>query len=325
MKKAKVVSFILNYLEIPFELPQNLNKQVTLRKPTEDELTLIKKNFSLYKSATMFTRVNFYEKKNVIQKNGSSHELIPKNEWKYFVLEAIEVPLPEIKNIFKKLQFAFKLIENDLQLAMGITFFDGEPPSYTMNPLRELIFYNNDYPEMDQKINLDEFQQAMHYLNLIENLKEEHQFIISSIENFDELENLPNKSYFKTLGYFTIIEQLITHRPKKSDSILKQMKTNIPKINSSLSNKINFNLWFENHTESQIVTNLYEFRSSIAHGRKFSFKGKSKIFLNKILVQKFMKDLVKKVIISALHNPEFTNKIKEGHKKKPNFWTRLFK
>ncbi|MFT4758349.1 MAG: hypothetical protein ACI9XO_001759 [Paraglaciecola sp.] len=129
------------------------------------------------------------------------------------------------------------------------------------------------------------------------------------MESFNEINKLHNSSDFKLLSYFSVLESLLTHKPKDSgDSITRQIKSKIPLINNRLSSPIDLKLFFDQGNEDTIITKLYGLRSSIAHGERITKV--EPILKSKLNVLVFMEHIVKEFICQALLEPQLFTDLK---------------
>jgi len=95
------------------------------------------------------------------------------------------------------------------------------------------------------------------------------------ITEFMDLDRLPDYSLLKHLGYFSILEGLLSHAPAPKDpydSIARQLERNLKLVTYELKKEgIELGLdCFGATSIKKIVSALYSYRSSIAHGGKVS-------------------------------------------------------
>lgn len=86
-----------------------------------------------------------------------------------------------------------------------------------------------------------------------------------SLRTFIRLDSLADYVPLKHLGYFTVIESLLTHKPQPSDSadsIRRQLQRNVPLLNNRLG-EYKQDLDYVTPT---FIKKLYDYRSDLAHG-----------------------------------------------------------
>jgi len=240
--------------------------------------------------------------------NHTDHRLekLPFEKWRYWILFA-EESLREID----KLQHAANLIHNDL--SFGYTVFEeGSYKGGSTGNAYELSHYFGDaislLMESPKTLKTEELELIGKYHNLINSLDPEFQPIYRVLQSFQHLKYIPDFSDLKIIGYFSIIESLITHPPKilgSEDSITHQIKTKIPLLQRRFDRVIDYSEFFREAKEEKIWTKLYEYRSRVAHGGELDFKKSLRILKSHQAVQGFLKEITKLLIISSLRDPGF--------------------
>lgn len=178
---------------------------------------------------------------------------------------------------------------------------------------------------MERTINLTELKECVELRAKFNS--EKFPSIEDTIQRFRQLDALPSNP-LKTLGYFGIIEALLSHSPKSNesaDSISRQLRRNLLLIENRLSDdeKMGFNDFGE-ALPSKVITKLYDFRSAIAHGSN------PEISLNWLIeqgskcegsstekpsqggqsVQVFIRRIVRRILKQALREPQLITDLK---------------
>jgi Apea-like HEPN len=84
----------------------------------------------------------------------------------------------------------------------------------------------------------------------------------------NHLKSLPHRSPLRFLGYFAILEGLLTHAPKHSDpcdSITHQLKRKIALLDNRWEHRVDYGP-FGGAKPETIWTEMYSYRSRLAHG-----------------------------------------------------------
>lgn len=137
---------------------------------------------------------------------------------------------------------------------------------------------------------------------------------------FQTLDRLEDENSLKVLGYFAVLEGLLTHNPEKNDSvdsIQRQLTRNINCMNNRLKD-IGRDVDFSNFGETKlkkIIASLYSYRSAIAHGGDES---QSRRTLENIAhtksdyfwIHDFVRNLTKRMLFSALREPQLVMDLK---------------
>jgi Apea-like HEPN len=139
--------------------------------------------------------------------------------------------------------------------------------------------------------------------------------IVNAIRMFRSLDVNP-PSPAKTLGYFGVIESLLSHAPRpndSADSITRQLKRNLILINNRMDvqRNIGFSEFGQTKPEN-VIAKLYDFRSAIAHGGDATDKiqhlaeihnGWGDIAVD-LWPDHFLRRLVKRVLVHAMREPQ---------------------
>lgn len=239
--------------------------------------------------------------------------------WRHAIIECTD------KNVFFwNVNLAFAISNADLR--MGLIRFENNaqstpfinfPMLHVRNPLGAM-FVDHDLPSLED---LPEIRQNISYV--LGNMTKEFPSEISQILfMFTSLDNLPDSSQFKFLGYFAVIEGLLSHAPQNSDrmdSIQRQLIRNITLLNNRLK-KIDREIQFSHFGETKpenVLVKLYAYRSAIAHGSNLEDPLNN---INKIRpgskktdhlwVHDWLRIMTKKLLLEAVIEPELVSDLK---------------
>jgi hypothetical protein len=142
---------------------------------------------------------------------------------------------------------------------------------------------------------------------------------------FRELQTIP-PSLVKILGYFSLIESLLSHAPSPNDSIgsiTRQLQRNLTFIHNRLSDGYNLGLnEFGDMTTDKVISRLYSYRSMIAHGGTSTkdldllveahkkHEGKLWVETGSQWAERFIRRLIKRVLVYALREPNIVLDLK---------------
>jgi hypothetical protein len=139
--------------------------------------------------------------------------------------------------------------------------------------------------------------------------------IVNAIGMFRSLDVNP-PSPAKTLGYFGVVESLLSHAPlpnDSADSITRQLKRNLVLINNRMDARrnIGFSEFGETKPEN-VIAKLYNFRSAIAHGGDTISKIQALAGIHSgwpdvpvdLWPERFLRRLVKRVLVHAMREPQ---------------------
>jgi hypothetical protein len=109
------------------------------------------------------------------------------------------------------------------------------------------------------------------------------------------------------LGYFALIEGLLTHDPHPGvrDSITHQLSTKMPLLMKRFTRPLILSDFVDEDDPAKLWKILYKLRSRIAHGEE-GFSAVNDLPLrNPISIIKLVRESLKRVFVLALHEPEF--------------------
>ncbi len=120
-----------------------------------------------------------------------------------------------------------------------------------------------------------------------------------------DLKDLPHFSPLQILGYFAILESVLTHQPRpddRYDSLTRQITNKLALLNRRWNPPFDYSpLGGASH--EKIWPLMYAYRSAIAHGVKLDFKAKLALLKNADVANALVADAVKKTIRQAYVEP----------------------
>lgn len=230
--------------------------------------------------------------------------LMERKDWRYLVIN-FEGANRDVEH----LGWALHLCEEELEIG----------PSYVVVPpfgggwvqQRAFItsFYNQFVPyiELPKSIRTRSLSNCRQYFDQIETLVPNHPNIRRAIREFAYLRALPRSSRFVIMGYFMVLECLITHAPKPSDSgdsLTRQIKSKMTLLERRFCRPLNWSVFSGNIPHETLWGKLYTYRSRIAHGAEIDFTDNELSCLKSdAIISQFMREVVKLVIIRCLAEP----------------------
>ena len=121
-----------------------------------------------------------------------------------------------------------------------------------------------------------------------------------------ELKDLPPFSPLQVLGYFAILESVLTHQPNpddRYDSITRQITQKLALLNRRWKPAFDYTS-FGQATHDTIWSKMYGYRSAIAHGATPEFKGKLSTLGTADHANVLIRDAAKQTIRQALIEPQ---------------------
>lgn len=320
-KPIKITQQLLIYNDIVIEkgIPADLGNWI-VDKPNSKYIKSISDHFrSITNSSAMgpIQELKYIGK----EKNRTTfqHGLKPE-EYRYLVVK------PKLKGEtkFDKISEAFRLSSCDLW-ADSILSNINEQISIIFHPDQVSGYFGYHKPtRIPLNVN---WKQIDEIVRLRENLNEEKfSHIKYAIKMFKDNDSIDDKSYLKHLGYFAIIESLLSHVPNPSDSydsISRQLKRNLILLNNRVEGETNLLIeYFDKINADKVISKLYSYRSKIAHGANAEDELKSLCLLRKKGISEewnsnprewiswYLRLLVKGLLIHALREPQLVTDLK---------------
>jgi hypothetical protein len=132
------------------------------------------------------------------------------------------------------------------------------------------------------------------------------------ISQLRELKALPSDAALTFLGYFAILESLLTHAPKSSDpydSITRQVHTKLSLLNQRFTTPINY-VPFRGANSDTVWKRMYKYRSLIAHGELPTFTDELAVLASHDQALFLLRSTTKAVIRQVLAEPRLMADLK---------------
>jgi len=326
----------INNFALIGELLELKNKSVTLipgvkiTKANNTQIEYIKNNFTSFK--------NLSNKNNHWEYSNPNHTEA-EQDIDLFEIEDVDFQVQQENQVlnnfyvitfqkdinFKNLELSMLLAQNEMHLIfMYKKIYDFlfskyiDSISYNDN-LWFTIFLNNSKLFNRVQINETTIEEVRFIYETINNFykrNESFTFITEAIDDYINLQLIPNESKLKILGYFIIIEKLLTHDSSNTDQTIKrQVSRKISLLNKRFLNPINLVEYFSPNpdtiTENKILEQLYNYRSKLAHGETPDFINSLQILKSSDHANKIIKRLIKLVLIQSMHEPQLIKDLKD--------------
>ncbi|WP_163537235.1 HEPN domain-containing protein [Gracilibacillus sp. YIM 98692] len=225
------------------------------------------------------------------------------DDWKYFVIEHDE------SQAKFSIQMALLIAKCDLYV-----LFENLP--IVGRTFQQFAYQNflseNTGVHKEKNLSTQDISEIQEIYYLLENLDgEKYGEIKKAVDDYRHLREIPSRSPFYTLGMFTILETLLTHRSEKV-SITHQIKNKLNLLNNNLfEEQVNFSEFFGDVKYEKVISLLYQYRSDIAHGNNTDFNGKLQTLKNPRLVSVVIHNTLKSVIKLSLKEPKLMADLKK--------------
>ncbi len=132
---------------------------------------------------------------------------------------------------------------------------------------------------------------------------------------FLSLRDIPHRG-MRLLGYFTLIESVLTHKPDPQDryqSLTRQIKKKMALLSNRFVRRFDYAQYVDPAAKSDKVwDSMYELRSVVAHGGKPSFSDKKLVMLrSQQNAEALAADAVRSLLRQLLEEPRLVNDLKD--------------
>ncbi len=314
--KQSGYAFILTPVEPQVEVPHQVIPKHFLQKANSGQISKIKQALERFNTSPFFQPP--YEH-NIIAKPtdklGSlryEHKSLPPEKWRYWIIhfQGTNIELQE-------LEYALSLMEQDIELGffyMSHHALSGEGFGWHGQHLQT---YFNDHDRQviePKKITSPDLQLAGECYSKIKELPKQYPHIKRAFRRFDTLRSVPLASELTVIGLFSVIESLLTHAPNNNDptdSLIRQIKHKMPLVRKRFRRPIDHSTFFNGINEDKLWGKLYVFRSEIVHGEGADISGKLSVLKNRRTVIKFLREIIKLLLIQSLFEPVLLTDLKE--------------
>jgi len=313
MRKRAVLggfAFVMNVSRLVGSETYTLAPNHQLRRARPSEIAFIKENIRKHAPPPHNDFQGLWEQRLPLQ--GGQPELLPVTEQRYFV-----IAFTGTNQTLVDLEHAFDLSPLELEVGFTAVGFAGKRnhgvilfPGRLFHTLENVLFDNSFFVDVTAA-DIKEIRTI--YAQL-----QRHDQSLLNVERLTlqlgELKTLPRHSPLRFLGYFAILESLITHNPQPADpydSITRQVKKKLALLNSRFVHPIDYAPFGKTTAMDKIWATMYDYRSCVAHGGVPDFTKSLKILGNHGAALALITGTVKAVMRRALTEPKLLLDLRE--------------
>ncbi len=312
------LAFIASHLALDLSVVVPLIPRYVFRAATDDEIASIRVALGRSLPADGGSWVAY--EGVVLEERGENGsrtyvEQLPREEWKYWVIafDGSNDELNDLETVAQLLPFAFDV---------GFVLFYDQPgqrgvvrgrqlmPRHVVERYGGLAAWEN-----AERVSVQQIASLGRLFEIFTTLAPDYSFIRSAMKNFSDLRRIPAMSDLYVVGLFSIIESLITHAPRLSetlDSINHQIVNKVILLRKRFSRSILPASYFMHASEESIWKKLYAYRSAVAHGTPISLeKSELQVLKGRDQVIKFLSDNVKELLLLSFREPEFISDLRK--------------
>jgi len=272
-----------------------------LRRAKAEEIVMLRKKIEPFFPFPQELYRDLWESR--LSPNGQTYEALPEIDWRYFVIAftGLNTTIENLISAFclapLELETIFT-ISYDRDAVIGITW----DTSRLLQTLKRMPFN----PDFFQEVKWGDLEAIRNIYELLLCHDKNMINIKRATQKFVELKAIPQSSDLLFLGYFAILESLLTHAPKPGDpydSITRQVKNKISLLNERWSARLDYTPFNKVRPET-VWERMYEYRSQLAHGCIPDFSDKElKVLHSAEIALSLVKDAAKAVARQALIEP----------------------
>jgi len=311
-------SFIVTHVDVEGPMPVEIIQGHIFRQACPAEIETINSLFrkTIGISSFQWPRYDAVVREEKYEGRSSYHyEILPSDKWKYWVVafEGTNVSVHRIAQVAL-------LLDPDIDFGFEVYFTEpdqqGDVIGYSSLPLHLVETYSAPGEAFSnaRTLRTDSLATISGLIDLQDELSGDHSFVRHAISNFSSIRRVPRSSELRVVGYFSIVESLITHVPRLTetlDSIGHQIRNKAILLRKRFERPIEPDLYFSPGTEQKLWKLLYSYRSSLAHGASADFKTTFHALKDHDTVVRFLKEFIKELLILALKDPEFISDLKQ--------------
>lgn len=308
-------AFVLTCIDVAAHVPFELAPKHWLQKADDQQIQTIKAHLTQLNGIPIPLPSPYDHDVFLIPSEthkGSTHQYKPlsRDRWRYWIVafEGSNDALPDLES-------ACSLVENDIELGFHYVFVKGTTDALVWHqPSLQSFFNESDFYSLPPKILTDtDLRGIADAHQRIKSLDGSHEHVARAFRKFNDLRSLPRDSELVVIGLFSILESLVTHAPKltdSADSLGHQIRTKMFLLRKRFARQINHSSQFGDISEDALWNKLYGYRSKIVHGEDAALDGGLKVLDDRKKVIGYLKETVKLLLLLSLTEPDLMTDLK---------------
>jgi hypothetical protein len=303
---SKSFAFVANLLDVDCELPFEIVPGHSFNRATAEQREAIRAFINRFRMETVTPSI--YEREPI---HTGQIIRLDESKWRYFVCEFMGS-----NEVMVDIEQAAALTHAGLLFTPTFTCTSVRDPADSAK-VRSVPTGVLTYPHLSievfgdfnafrlqlQKLASSDFKELQETYREMVAIRDAHPGIIRACAMFQHLSIAPSHSSLSVLGYFAVIESLLTHDPRgEYDSIGHQIKSKIRLLSNRFQTPMDYTS-FGGADPAKIWSKLYHFRSRLAHGSQISFAGDLQILKDPDHVEDFLRIATRRILRHALREP----------------------
>lgn len=238
-------------------------------------------------------------------------EHLPEDQWRYHV-----VAFEGYNDTFHTLEQAMQIAPVELEVGFTMLHYRVPPPGAPVwNPNR--LFHTLDAARWNAHMFFRTVSEPeLRDIALLHTSLAEYDSTLINVQQLathvGNLKGLPHDSPLRFLGYFAVLESLLTHAPKPRDpydSITRQVRNKITLLDHRWEPALDYRP-FGDTSRDKVWTLMYGYRSALAHGSTPEFGGDLGLLGDHSRALNLLRDAVKATIRYALLEPQLLSDLR---------------
>lgn len=309
------ITFI--YSNVSFDeaqLPFDLSETMKLRAATESELEHL--NSHLHEAYGLASRwVAPFDHDSVeVEENGNKKTIYSpadKRRWWVIAFNGYNAQIIELGKVSSLI---------NPKLHFGATFTYSGPDQTGRNQF--VLYGNHSQIELLENESCKEYEEVHHeelhklkrYYDLLVNDKTQYEKVGFVLDLYSSSSSLRIDSELLTLSLFSIIESIIVHKPRLTetlDSITHQIKNKLNLLSKRFDYSVRHEEYFGKIGYPKLWGRLYGLRSDIAHGQRYELEDQYAVLQSLENINKFLDKVAKELIKLSIDESDLIADLKE--------------
>ena len=238
------------------------------------------------------------------------YDPLPRSKWRYWIIQ-----FEGTNSHVHVLEQACSLIPMHFEFGLEAVFgFQPQGPSFGWHQSTIEKYLVGDPATLRPKqIRREDLASIRQNFEDIEALPDVYPHIKRALHRYAQLNVVPQQSELLLIGLVSVVESLVSHAPKlteSADSLSHQLRTKIPLLRKRYKDQLDHENIFPGMNEEKLWTRIYSYRSKIVHGEDSKLSGDLQALGGQRAVVDFLRETIKRLLRLALSEPQFMTDIK---------------
>ena len=296
------------------DLPFTISASMTLRSATESEVELFNTHLEQTYGSSSRSIVPFNYEEVETEENGTKtteYVVSDKPRWWVIAFNGTNADVAD-------LSYVANLITPKLHFGSTFLFSEpnqkGEYETVIYGPHTKLEILSRESRKKFRRVSSEELNKLKKYYESIYLSDVDLSHVRYALDLYNSASGLWFHSGLLTLSLFSVIESLIAHKPRLTetlDSISHQIKHKINLLSKRFDIKADHTQHFGEIDTIKLWGKLYGLRSDIAHGQSYKFVGTYECLKSLENTNNFLDEMVRELIKLSINEPNLIVDIRD--------------